>query len=89
MAIKGGLLDWLIAKQLPLQAYFEERQPPYRQPNEWWIEVYALAEVESIINITFRELQGNQLLLDEPKKHLERPQENLMRMEASFPLQMY
>jgi hypothetical protein len=24
----GRLLDWLIAKRLPLQAYFEERQPP-------------------------------------------------------------
>jgi hypothetical protein len=74
------LLDWLIAKRLPLQAYFEEKQPPCRPLNEWWIEVYALAEVVSLINITFRELQGNQLLLDEQKKHLERLQENLMRI---------
>jgi hypothetical protein len=55
----GRLLDWLIAKRLPLQAYFEEGQPPCRPLNEWWIEVYALAEVVSMINITFRELQGN------------------------------
>jgi hypothetical protein len=32
-----------------------------------FIEVYALAEVVSLINITFRELQVNQLLLDEQK----------------------
>jgi hypothetical protein len=41
---------------------------------------FLLAEVVSLINITFRELQGNQLLLDEQKKHLERLQENLMRI---------
>jgi hypothetical protein len=58
----------------------EERQPPCQPLNEWWIEVYALAEVLSLINITFRLLQGNQLLLDEQKKHLERPQESLMRI---------
>jgi hypothetical protein len=68
----GQLLDWLIAKRLPLQAYFEERQPPCQPLNKWW---NALAEVVSLINITFRELQGNQLLLDEQKKHLERLQE--------------
>jgi hypothetical protein len=66
----GRLLDWLIAKRLLLQAYFEERQPPCLPLNEWWIEVYALAEIVSLINIIFRELESNQLLLDELKNIL-------------------
>jgi hypothetical protein len=66
----GQLLDWLIAKGFALRAYFEERQPPCQPLNEWWIEVHVLAEVVSLINITPRELQGNQLLLDEQKNNL-------------------
>jgi hypothetical protein len=57
----GRWLDWLIAKRLPLQAYFEARKPPCLPLNEWWIEVYVLAEVVSIINTIFIQLQGNQI----------------------------
>jgi hypothetical protein len=66
----GQRLDWLIAKRLTLQAYFEERQPPCLPLNEWWIDVYVLAEAVSIINTIYIQLQGNQLLLDEQKNIL-------------------
>ena len=47
--------------------HFCEQYPPCQPPDEWWIEVYALANIVETINITFRALQGKQLLLDAQK----------------------
>jgi hypothetical protein len=74
----GRLLDWLIAKRLPLQAYFEERQPPCLPLNEWWIEVYALAEVVSLITLYSESFKVSNCYWMN-KKNLEKLQENLMR----------
>jgi hypothetical protein len=42
--------------------------------------VYALANVIKTVNITFRALQGKQLLLDQQRVHLEKLQEELMQI---------
>ena len=71
----GRLLNWLIDKRQDIQAHFCEQNPPCRPPDEWWIEVYALANIVDTINITFRALQGKQLLLDAQKQHLKKLQD--------------
>ena len=76
----GRLLSWLIIKRREVQAHFDERNPPCRPPDEWWIEVYALDKVVKTINITFKALQGKQLLLDQQKEFLEKLRSELMRI---------
>ena len=76
----GCLLNWFIDKQRDIQAHFCERNPPCWPPDEWWIEVYALANIVETINITFRALQGKQLLLDAQKQHLKKLQQELMQI---------
>lgn len=76
----GRLLNWLIHKRGKVQRHFDEKNPPCRPPKEWWIEVYALANVIKTVNITFKALQGKQLLLDQQKEHLEKLREELMRI---------
>jgi hypothetical protein len=77
------LLDWLIENRLQVQAHFQEQNPLCQPPNEWWIEVYALAEVVGTIRITFQELQDNRFLLDDQTKCLEKLRENLMRISGT------
>ena len=60
--------------------HFCEQNPPCQPPDEWWIEVYALANIVETINITFRALQGKQLLLDAQKQHLKKLQQELMQI---------
>ena len=60
--------------------HFCEQYPPCQPPDEWWIEVYALANIVETINITFRALQGKQLLLDSQKQHLKKLQQELMQI---------
>ena len=60
--------------------HFCEQYPPCQPPDEWWIEVYALANIVETINITFRALQGKQLLLDAQKQHLKKLQQELMQI---------
>ena len=60
----GHLLHWLIDKQQDIQGHFFKRNPPCQPPDEWWIEVCALANIVVTINITFRAILGKQLLLD-------------------------
>ena len=60
--------------------HFCEQNPPCWPPDEWWIEVYALANIVETINITFRALQGEQLLLDSQKQHLKKLQQELMQI---------
>jgi hypothetical protein len=56
----GRLLDWSIDKRQDVQELFEQKNPPCQPPDEWWIEVFALASVVETINTTFRVLQGQQ-----------------------------
>ena len=42
--------------------------------------MYALANIVETINITFRALQGEQLLLDSQKQHLKKLQQELMQI---------
>ena len=42
--------------------------------------MYALANIVETINITFRALQGKQLLLDAQKQHLKKLQQELMQI---------
>ena len=76
----GHLLNWLIDKRQEVQRHFDEKNPPCRPPKEWWIEVYALANVIKTVNITFKALQGKQVLLDQQKEHLEKLREELMQI---------
>lgn len=75
----GRLLNWLYDKRRDVLAYFEDKNPPCRPAKEWWIEMYALKNVVNRINITFKELQGQQLLLDEQQRHLSKLRSDLMR----------
>ncbi len=76
----GRLLNWLISKRRDVQQHFQEKDPPCRPPNEWWIEVYALDMIVKQINITFSALQGKQLLLDQQREYLGKLREQLMRI---------
>ena len=61
----GHLLNWLVAKCRDVMDHFDDKNPPCRPPQEWWIEAFVLQKFVNQINITFVELQGRQLLLDE------------------------
>ena len=76
----GRLLNWLIIKRREVQHHFDERNPPCRPSDEWWIEVYALDKVVKTINITFKAIQGKQLLLAQQKQYLEKLRSELMRI---------
>ena len=76
----GRLLNWLIDKQQDIHKHFCKQNPPCQPPDEWWIEVFALANIVDTINITFRALQGKQLLLDAQKQHLKKLQQELMQI---------
>jgi hypothetical protein len=71
------LLNWLIDKQQDIQLHFCKQNPPCWPPDKWWREVYTLANIVEIINITFKALQGKQLLLDAQKEHLRKLQQEL------------
>ena len=60
--------------------HFCKQSPPCWPPDEWCIEVYALAYIVETMNITFRALQEKQLLLDAEKQHLKKLQQELMQI---------
>ena len=74
----GHLLNWLIDKQRDIQVHFGKQNPPYWPPDEWWIEVYELANIVDTKNITFRAFQGKQLLLDVQEQHIKKLQQELI-----------
>jgi hypothetical protein len=76
----GHLLNWLIDKQQNVQEHFCKQNSPCWPPDEWLIKVFALAHIVDTINITFRALQGKQLLLDAQKQLLKKLQQELIQI---------
>ena len=76
----GCLLNWLIDKRQDIQKHFCKQNLPYRPPDDWWMELFALANIVDTINITFRALQGKQWLQDAQKQHLKKLQQELIQI---------
>ena len=76
----GHLLNWLIDKRQDIQVHFCKQNPPCQPPDKGWIEVYTLTNIVETINITFRALQGKQLLLVAEKQHLKKLQQEMMQI---------
>ena len=62
------------------QKHFCKQNLPYRPPDDWWMELFALANIVDTINITFRALQGKQWLQDAQKQHLKKLQQELIQI---------
>ena len=74
----GRLLNWLIDKQQDIHKHFCKQNPPCQPPDEWWIEVFAVANIVDTIYIRFRALQGKLLLLDAQNQHLKKLHQEVM-----------
>jgi hypothetical protein len=76
----GPFLNWLIDKQEDIQVHFCKQNPPCQPPDRLWREVCAWTNIVETVNITFRALQGKQLLLDAQKQHIKKLQQELMHI---------
>ena len=64
----GRLLDWLNDKRREVQQHFDEKKPPCRPTKEWWIEVYALANVIKTVNYYIPSSSGKAIITGSTKR---------------------
>lgn len=72
------LIEWLVAKRIRLQVYYDEKKPACTPPNSFWIIVYVLKAFLRRVNTCLVAIQGLTTLLHEQKVRMEKLVEQLI-----------